>query len=160
MPPTAKIAANTASASASFDFVVSEFVATTLPCSSSCCRNRIVPESRRSFVAVEFRGRTDMARAGLSPASDHDRTAPWLRSVVRAIGVLGDLKIAVPLPACPPLESRVLMQQAAARRSTSPHGIWDGFRTDRVMQYDARGECSSRLTAGLHSRSLATRMVD
>lgn len=66
-------------------------------------------------------------------------TGVGLRSVVRALGGSGGVRIAAPLPACPPLGWLVLMQLAAGRRSASLRGIRGDFRAGRAMQCDTRG---------------------
>lgn len=60
---------------------------------------------------------------------------------------------AVPLPACPSLEPLVLMQQAADSQGARLHGTRDRFRSNLVMQCDARTSDDDCLRSTLNSQS-------
>lgn len=99
---------------------------------------------RRIFAGHQREGG---GRAGCAP---HEGGR---RPVVRAVCGPGGLKIAVPLPACPPLGWLVLMQYAASRCSSSLCGARADFGGGRLMQFDAARGVSVGCSAGFESFS-------
>lgn len=92
--------------------------------------------------------------------------AGWSRSASRVPGPMwplvgstcfggpGGFRIAVPLPACPSLGSRILMHYATSRCGISLRRVRGRFKAGRMMQCDAHTWVSCKL---LHRRIVAGR---
>jgi hypothetical protein len=98
----------------------------------------------RKYVAAPDSFYRPMTGWSRSDSGVRDQCGCW--SVLLALGGSGGFRIAVPLPACPPLVGLVLMQLLAHRHRLSARRRRRDFRGGREMQCDARAVCGFATT--------------